>query len=326
MHTLWETIQKKPSLRHHEKGATALTRRFERGCFLITLSLIALVGLLSLSASAHPPLPTFRLVPSVVPPGSFLVTPVESTRELVTEARTNRVVAARYLRHYKLASLGELELALAQLRFKRLTAAHVLPVWYVHHIKGRDIMGYRMRRLPVGTPAFVDARGTPVLIAVCGNPIGNIQLPPPKSVAHNLFNVTAPNLQMALAPTPVTPSYSPFVSPEQAKNAEVALSPSLAPLVPPGLPQAHVTGGFPYGAFGLPFLFHGGGHGSPPPLLAALPPQFAASGGQTPHGFVPEGGLGAFIMGFALPLLLQTLRKRRQQAGDSLPLRKLPQA
>src|SRR5579875_1053144 len=104
------------------------------------------------------------------------------------------------------------------------------------------------------------------------------------------------SLQVATAPGPLTPPYSPVVIPEQTQNTEVALSTSLAPLVPPGLPQAHVTGGFPYGALGLPFLFRGGGHGRPPPLLAALPPQFAASGGQPPHGFVPEGGLGAFTM------------------------------
>ncbi|CEK16963.1 hypothetical protein CP488_01690 [Chthonomonas calidirosea] len=319
MQRQWEALQRaqllpcalKRTMAFCFKGVRILNARF----------LIALLGLINpLFVLAQPPLPSLRLRPSVVPPGSFLVTPVESTRELVIEVRTNRMVAARYLHHYNLSSLGELELALAQLRFKRLSSAHVLPVWYVHHdAQGHDIMGYRMRRLPAGTPAFVDANGTPVLIAVCGNPIGNIQLPPPKSVVHNLFNVTTPNLSVAMAPSSPSPSAVAPAVPEQIKSVEVALSPSLAPLVPPGLPEAHVTGGFPYGALGLPFLFHGGGHGSSPPLLGALPPQFSASGAQTPHGFVPEGGLGSLILGFSLPLTLFTLRKRRQQVAFAQP-------
>lgn len=234
-------------------------------------------------------------VPPAVPPGSFLVTPVQTTHELVLELQNNPRVAARYLRHFHLSSKGELELALAMLHVKRFSEPHKLPVWFVHIRQGREIMGFKDRVLPAGSLVFVDSDGAPVLIAVCGNPIGKVRLPSPKSVAHNLFNVTVPNLNLAFAPTapPIqTSSLLPAYSSGEISGGQVAI----APLVPPGLPEAHVTGGFPLGYMALPFLFHGSGGGSP--ILAALPPQLSSSGAQTPLGVVPEGGLLSTVCGF----------------------------
>ena len=245
-------------------------------------------------------------------PGSFLQYQANSVAQLVHEVDTDNLVASRYMTHFHIQSRGMLELALASLFRTRLSQKHSMAVWYCHNVPhGKEMQGFHWKIMPVGSWVFETPEGVPALIAVCGNPIGRVNLPAPRTAMSVLFQA-----QYQFQQAPSTPEAAYFQQ-DGGAGQQIAMaspqSPGLLPMLPPLFAgRIGSLGGPPYWLLGLPFFVHGGGS-SPPPPLRGLPPQSSSAGGQSPFGApVPESGPPIFLTALGCSYLVMRRRHRIQ--------------
>ena len=125
--------------------------------FLISFALCFALTSLILPANAQ----------NKMPRGSFLKYPVHSTAELLDQIKAEPLVAARFARLFNM-SPDMVRLAFAKLRLVRLAEPMKRRIYYVHQYES---LGFKLRKVGVGTMIFAYPDGTPVLMQICGNPL-----------------------------------------------------------------------------------------------------------------------------------------------------------
>src|SRR5947209_3969824 len=83
-----------------------------------------------------------------MPPGAYLRKPVASGTEISKQVSTDPLVAERYSRIFHLApdTIGK---AVSHMKLSALKEDRVMRVYYVH---SGEKLGYKVRRVPAGTP------------------------------------------------------------------------------------------------------------------------------------------------------------------------------
>jgi len=142
------------------------------------------------------------------PPGSFAKKRVLSVADFIQYLKSDPSAAARYSRHFsisrdKLISYVRKNMTLMSLK-KPLSST----VWYL----GKKDSVYTKRKLcPKGTLVFVDARGNPIIVWSCGNPLTK-KLTLPKA--------PKPQLKDQVSIVPLVPETSPDVGPTPPETIE----------------------------------------------------------------------------------------------------------
>lgn len=184
---------------------------------------------------------------AAVPTGAFIRRPVKSIEDLITHAKTDPVVMARFTRHFRMTP----DKVVAFFRTLHLAKLANDGVYLVYNVRPDNIIRGRHFNLKKGTLVFADKNGRPVLKKECANPMW-MGMPP------------------MVAETPVAPKASPRegqVADVTSTEELVVMEPGILPVPPakvvagPILPQptqgvAISSGG---GLGFLPFLFLGGG-------------------------------------------------------------------
>ncbi len=221
-------------------------------------------------------------------PGSFLMSPVHSTSELLHEVQSNPTVLHRYQMVFNM-SRSQLLNMFASLRLKPLSQRHLLEVWFIHKNGSGEYAGFHTVNLRKGELVFVAPNNAPILAQVCGNLISYI----PRSASVNItpsltVNNVSPHMaaslqpEIAMANTTAVPGdmvsavnlntqgVNSIVPPLMSGNSNWELG--LLWLLPPAAGVSAATGGG--GSRNIPIL---------PPLTS--PP--ASSGGSQPFLFGP---------------------------------------
>ena len=169
-----------------------------------------------------------------MPYGSFLTRPVGSPQALANLVLSNPEVAARYSKHFGMNAQKLATYFRTNLHMSTLSRSQVLDVSYY----GYDhTVVTRPKRLPAGTPVFVDFAGKPILEASCGNPLTSVlearaaelpKLPPTASVPSQIPG--AVQVAQAVTPEP-TPQLQANLVPPPPPVTEVM--PSLSVLAAP---------------------------------------------------------------------------------------------
>ncbi|MCS6829844.1 MAG: hypothetical protein NZ749_04285 [bacterium] len=106
-----------------------------------------------------------------MPRGSFLREPAHSATQLALQIRRDPIVAARYEKHFNVPAVQFASYAQSQLGLRPLKHGGSYRVFF---IRKDGSIGSSMRNLRKGTAVFIHLRtGKPVLLAECGNPMGN---------------------------------------------------------------------------------------------------------------------------------------------------------
>lgn len=202
------------------------------------------------------------LASAKMPPNSFLMSPVRSTHELVKQVKANAKVRDRYKRHFAMTS-NEVISFLSKLKLSKLKQAGEFEVY---NVPSSGLLRAKMRRLKVGTPIFVDAAGTPVLMVICGNPLMRGPSKP-----FGLGETVAPPVARDVALLPMRANET-FEAVQEQVVAEV-----VAPEVPATLNPPAKT---PVGPLG-PLVIHSGAKAdfgvlAPTPTVSSWAPLPAA--------------------------------------------------
>jgi hypothetical protein len=105
---------------------------------------------------------------ATVPPGSFATRAINSMTDLNRLMKRDRRTARRYAKHFHMSESEIAKYFRENLRISRCRRTTVFDVYFI--TKSGRIVVHR-RRIKAGTHILVDAKGTPVLLAVCGNPL-----------------------------------------------------------------------------------------------------------------------------------------------------------
>lgn len=229
------------------------------------------------------------------PVNPFLRAPANNHSQLMAQVRNDKVVADRFMRHFGMTH-EEVLSYFSGLTLTRLDQPGYYPVY---NVPGSGELRVRLLHLRAGEHIWVDADDTPVLQAICGNPMtrGPKRTEEANPVKAKPRDVTAPARELAIDDTPPDLSAeSLFIEPAMPTGgggAVVTMPDSPATALVPAFPLLSRPGGFEWLA-GIGLL--GGAF------------AFFDSGGE---GVIPEpftiAGMGAGI-GFL------ALRKRRRQA------------
>lgn len=158
-------------------------------------------------------------VAQAMPRGSFLTRPVSSPQALANLVLSNPEVAARYSKHFGMDARKLATYFRTNLHMSTLSRSEPLEVSYYGY---NDVIVSRTKRLPAGTPVFVDFTGKPILEASCGNPLTSVlteraaevqpktlptasvpsQIPGAVQVAQVVTPEPTPQLQANFAPPP----------------------------------------------------------------------------------------------------------------------------
>lgn len=187
---------------------------------------------------------------AAVPTGAFIRRPVKSIEDLISHAKTDRVVMSRFTRHFRMTP----DKVVTFFRTLHLAKLSQDGVYLVYNVRPDNIIRGRHFSLKKGTLVFADSSGRPVLKKECANPMW-MGMPP------------------MVAETPVAPR----VNPREGQVADVTSTEELV-VMEPGIlpvPPAKVVGGpiLPPSRSGvaissggglgfLPFLFLGAGAGA----------------------------------------------------------------
>ena len=107
-------------------------------------------------------------VKSKMPVGSFLKKPVYSAKQIADVVTSDKVVGARYSKHYRMKAVEVAESFRTNLKSSTLKRSGSYRVYFVTD-SGRHIA--KNVYLKAGTKVYADSAGRPVLNASCGNPM-----------------------------------------------------------------------------------------------------------------------------------------------------------
>jgi len=230
--------------------------------------------------------------------GAFLVYKAHSVGDLVQQIGANRLVAARFTRHFGVSTAALITYFQRNVRLATLKRPLRTTVYYI--LKNGSTVG-RMHLLPSGAHIFATSDGRPILESECGNPMVK----------------TLPSVQVTLPKT--TP-------PLPAKPAQVAIVTEIptvlveaAPVLEMGLPSAPmpvlaavaptvapVVAAVPAPPISLP-----------PALMAAVPALIGVATVRSHSDVVPEPASLAVLAFGASGLALWHLRKKPRSARRS---------
>lgn len=198
---------------------------------------------------------------------AFLNQKVKTTEQLVNQARRDREVMDRYMRHYSMNR----EEVLAYLGSLRPGTIKETAVYAVYSVPEGGRIKVHLERLKKGEPVFIDAAGEPQLLMKCGNPL---TLGPKDVIAENQKPVTDSILTVEESPLEIMTETDYAIEPllELEPTAPVFTFPPVPEITPiPITPTPPSLGGFnplPLALGGLLFVNDsggGGGDGPPPP-------------------------------------------------------------
>lgn len=212
---------------------------------------LLVMGLLTAAAFARPDL------------NAFINRKVETTAQLVAEARNDKSVMDRYQRHYGMSRAEVLEY-LGSLKPDTIKEEGVYAVYSVPE-GGR--IKLHMERLKKGHKVFSSPDGEPQLILKCGNPL---TMGPKSVVAVNQTPVTTTEVMVEETPLEIMTSIETETEPLMALEPA---EPKYTLVTPPteeetAIPIAPLAGGFnplPLALGGLVFLDNGGDSSQPVP-------------------------------------------------------------
>lgn len=249
---------------------------------------VALLSVLSISALAQQSRPDLN---------AFLNKKVTSVKGLVTQARTDREVMDRYMRHYAM-SKEEVLAYLSTLHAARLQEAQVFQVYSVPE---EGFVKVHAEKLNKGTLVFADMTGTPVLIMKCGNPLN--RGPKNPEILNEVESNTVPEEEEALKEI-LNEDDSTL---EAGEPLLVAMEPATPEVVV--LPAVETTTGGESPIPILPAVAAGGFNGLPLLLLGGLGIIRFDDGGGGPAP-VPEPST---VVALALGATAIAARKRRRR-------------
>ena len=243
----------------------------------ILLGLLTILILMSAAASVATAMER-------TPPGSYLVYRATTVGELRQQLATNKLVQARYSKHFGMSPQQFDKFIAANLQLVALKAPLLVETWYINRF---DKVTTRKKLLPTGTMVFATKTGEPVLTWSCGNPL-RPDLPEIKVKADT-------PLQTKVLASPVETITSAIVTappvPAIVSIAPVEAAPALAFVSAPAV--------------------------SMPPLIAGLGALGALGGlvgfSKGPTYAVPEPSSIA-VIGMGLSLLPAICRLRRRKA------------
>lgn len=221
--------------------------------FTKAIGTLAVLGLLAGAAVARPDL------------NAFLNKKVDTTAQLVAQARSDKEVMDRFMRHYGMTRSEVIEY-LGTLRPSTIKQEGVYAVYSVPE-GGR--IKLRMERLKAGEKVFASQDGEPQMILKCGNPL---TMGPKTVIAANQTPVTTTEVMVEESPLVITtaieaeseplvlmqpaePQYT-LVTPPTTQDPDVDAIPFVTPSGFNPLPLA---------LGGLLFLDNGGGSNNPVP-------------------------------------------------------------
>ncbi len=102
------------------------------------------------------------------PPGSYLVYRATSIAQLRQQLATNKVVQARYSKHFGVTPQQLDKFFAEHLQLVALDSPQTVETWYIDR-RGRATT--KKKLLPAGTMVFATKMGEPVLTWSCGNPL-----------------------------------------------------------------------------------------------------------------------------------------------------------
>lgn len=228
---------------------------------------------------------------------AFLNKPANTTAKLISQVRSDREVADRYVRHFAMPVddvVGYLK-TLSPGRMKEEG------VYTIYSVPEGGYLKSRTEIVKVGTPVFADASGTPILIMKCGNPLTRGPRQP------EAFNENEPSVEDTEKITLKEVSEETIASSPEYVAYRAPMEPNVSAV--PSLPIIDVTPPIE----GAPIPIAGGGGPGFGNILGglALGGLVLGSIGQSGGGAViPEPGTWA-AMGLGLALLVRTRRRNR---------------
>lgn len=188
-------------------------------------SIILLLTILGLTFSS---IASTKMMPS----GSFLNEPVQTTKQLVSQLQTDVVVARRYKQQFGVPDNKIIDYFKGNLRASTLKKAGKYNVYYY----SRKITK-RVERLIKGTRVFVNLQGKPVLKMRCGNPLVSQLRQVPKQPAKPPVKKVTTNISKPVVPTPVVPTLVDEVPLTTAIQTVEVIEAEIPPLIPPGVTE-----------------------------------------------------------------------------------------
>lgn len=187
-----------------------------------------------------------------VEPGAFLNRPANTTEQLVQQARNDKQVMQRYMRHFRMSREEVIEM-LASLHPAKLEAAGSYVVYNCHE---DEVIRARVFNLKKGTLLFCDSSGRPILKRSCGNPmiVPNPSVPLTAQPGPEQPPIPIP----PVGPTPTEVAMPPLAPEMPCPPEEMAPIPPLPPCPVPG----EVRGGNSNSFFFLPILLIFNNHSS----------------------------------------------------------------
>lgn len=222
------------------------------------------------------------------PPGSYLVYRATTVGELRQQLATNKLVQARYSKHFGMSPQQLDKFMASNLQLVALKAPLLVETWYINRY---NKVTTKKKMLPTGTMVFATKTGEPVLSWSCGNPL----------------RADIPEVKVK-ADTPIDVQTKVLASPVETISSAVIT----APPAPAVVSIAPIEAAPPLAFVSAPAV-------SMPPLIAGLGALGALGGlvGFTkgPSNIVPEpSGIAAVAMGLSVLPAIYRLRRRKAKA------------
>jgi hypothetical protein len=201
-----------------------------------------------------------------MPPGSFLTSPVGSVDQLAQAVKKDETLAARYAKHFGMASSGLSEYFSKNLKLSTLSKPGAFTVYYVTR-SGR--IKVHKKWLRAGTKVFVDPKGTPVILVICGNPlvreliqpVAEVKAPPAPVQPTPVVSEPAP-LPVEIAETPIAEPIETQVLSEPPMEVHLLTPEPMAISSQAAASSSGKSGWFIPGLVGVGAAVSGGGGGS----------------------------------------------------------------
>lgn len=228
------------------------------------------------------------------PPGSYLVFRATTVGELRQQLATNKIVQARYSRHFGVSPQQLDQFIAANLQLVALKAPLLAETWYVDRF---DKVTTRKKLLPTGTMVFATKTGEPVLTWSCGNPL-RTDLPPETKVSADTNGI---DVQKKVLSAPV----------EVMTNAIITATPAPAVVGVASVESAPPLSFVSAPAVSMPPLITGlGSLGA----LGALGGLVGFSRGPTYNATPEPSSIAAMCVGISLLPAMFRLRRRKHNA------------